>query len=315
MTLKALRTPDDRFTDLPDFSFAPHYAEVPDGDGGSLRMHYLDEGPADGPVVLLLHGEPSWCYLYRTMIPGLVEAGMRCIAPDLIGFGRSDKPTERTDYTYARHVEWLRTLLLDELKLSDITLFCQDWGGLTGLRVVAENPDRFARVVIANTGLPTGHERPSKAFLAWQDFSQTVPDFDAGVLVSMAVVRPISPEVLAAYNAPFPDDTYKAGARVFPTLVPTSPEDPASASNVAARDALSQWRKPFLTMFSDSDPITGGAEVWFQENVPGAEGQSHHTIVGAGHFLQEDKGPELARLLAESMAESMTESMAGPAGS
>lgn len=301
--MKALRTPDDRFTDLPDFPFAPHYAEVPDGEGGSLRMHYLDEGPADGPVVLLLHGEPSWCFLYRTMIPGLVEAGMRCIAPDLIGFGRSDKPSERSDHTYARHVEWLRMLVVDELELSDITLFCQDWGGLIGLRVVAEDPDRFARVVIANTGLPSGDERPSKAFLAWQDFSQTVPDFDAGVLVSMAVVSPLAAEVQAAYNAPFPDDSYKAGARVFPTLVPTSPQDPAAAANVAARKVLCEWQKPFLTMFSDSDPITRGAEVWFQENVPGAAGRNHHTTVAAGHFLQEDKGPELARLVADFVAE------------
>ncbi|MCW2542565.1 MAG: Haloalkane dehalogenase [Frankiales bacterium] len=288
----ALRTPDERFEDLPGFPFEPHYAEVGDG----LRMHYLDEG--QGPVVLLLHGEPSWSYLYRTMIPGLVAKGFRCIAPDLIGFGRSDKPVAREDYSYARHVEWVRTLVLDHLRLTDITLFGQDWGGLIGLRLVAENPDRFARVAIGNTGLPTGHEHPSSAFLAWQEFSQTTPDFAVGVIIAMAVTNPLSPEIQAAYDAPFPDDTYKAGARVFPTLVPTSPEDPASDANTLARKALSQWDKPFLTLFSDGDAITRGAEVWFQDNVPGAKGQPHTTVVGGGHFLQEDVGPQLAEHLA-----------------
>jgi haloalkane dehalogenase len=296
--LKVLRTPDDRFESLPDFPFAPHYAVLPDGDGGTLRMHYLDEGPLDGPVVLLLHGEPSWCFLYRTMIPVLVGWGLRCIAPDLIGFGRSDKPTERDDYTYARHVEWVRTLVLDELGLTNVTLFGQDWGGLVGLRLVAENPDSFARVAIGNTGLPTGQESTSKAFLAWQEFSQATPDFDTGVILSMAVVGTLSPAVQAAYDAPFPDDSYKAGARVFPTLVPTTTGDPASASNVMARKVLSGWEKPFLTLYSDSDPVTRGAEVWFHDNVPGAVGQPHVTLTDAGHFLQEDKGPEIAEHLA-----------------
>lgn len=300
--MHALRTPDERFEALPGFPFAPHYAELADGDGGTLRIHYLDEGPADGPVVLLLHGEPSWCYLYRTMIPVLVGRGLRCIAPDLIGFGRSDKPTQTGDYSYARHVEWIRALVLDELGLAEITLFGQDWGGLVGLRLVAENPGRFARVAIGNTGLPTGHEPPSKAFLAWQEFSQTTPDFDAGAIVSMAVVSRLPEDVVAAYNAPFPDDSYKAGARVFPTLVPTSPQDPAAAANVAAREALRAWHKPFLTLYSDGDPITGGAEAWFQRNVPGAEKQPHTTIEGGGHFLQEDQGPRVADLLADFVA-------------
>ena len=296
--MQVLRTPDERFVDLPGFTFAPHYAEVPDGDGGTLRMHYLDEGPADGPVALLMHGEPSWCYLYRTMIPGLVAAGMRCIAPDLVGFGRSDKPSERTDYTYARHVEWVRCLVLDRLGLTDATLFGQDWGGLIGLRVVAENPEHFARVVVANTGLPTGHDGATPAFHSWLEFSQNTPDFAAGTLVSFGTVTDLSPEVVAAYDAPFPDDTYKAGARIFPTLVPITPDDPATAPNLAARAVLSQWSKPFLTLFSDQDPITKGADRWFVENVPGATGQPHRTIEGGGHFLQEDLGPELAGLVA-----------------
>ncbi len=292
--LTSLRTPDERFAGLPDFPFAPHYAEV----SGGLRMHYLDEGPPDGPVVLLMHGEPSWCYLYRTMIPVLVANGIRCVAPDLIGFGRSDKPTERGDYSYAAHVEWVRSLVVDALDLEEVTFFGQDWGGLVGLRLVAENADRFARVAIANTGLPTGHERPSSAFRAWQEFSQTTPDFDAGVIVSMAVVTPMAPEVVAAYNAPFPDDSYKAGARVFPTLVPTSTDDPASPAQVAARAVYSTWSKPFLTLFSDGDPITAGAQVWFEQNVPGARGQLHAVIAGGGHFLQEDRGPDIAEHLA-----------------
>ena len=297
--MQVLRTPDERFDDLQGFSFAPHYADVPDGDGGTLRMHYLDEGPTDGPVVLLMHGEPSWCYLYRTTIPGLVAAGMRCIAPDLVGFGRSDKPTERTDYTYARHVAWVRSLVIDHLDLTDTTLVCQDWGGLIGLRVVAEDPERFARVVVANTGLPTGHEGATEAFLWWLDFSQTTPDFEAGVMVGFATVTDLSPAVVAAYDAPFPDDSYKAGARVFPTLVPITPDDPASAANVAAREVLTGWSKPFLTLFSDQDPITRGADRWFRDNVPGADGQPHRTLEGGGHFLQEDLGPELAGAVAD----------------
>lgn len=296
--MKALRTPDERFESLPGYDFAPHYAEVPDGQGGGLRMHFLDEGPADGAVVLLMHGEPSWCYLYRTMIPVLVDAGLRCVAPDLVGFGRSDKPTELDDYSYARHVEWVRALVLDRLALEDITLFGQDWGGLIGLRLVAEHPDRFARVAIGNTGLPTGHEPMSEAFLAWQQFSQTTPDFDLGAIISMGVAEVPAPDVVAAYDAPFPDDSFKAGARIFPTLVPTSPGDPASEANVAARKVLGSWEKPFLTLFSDGDPITAGGERWFQEHVPGAAGQPHATIVGGGHFLQEDQGPEVARRLA-----------------
>lgn len=297
--MQVLRTPDERFADLPDFPYAPNYAEVSDGEGGLLRMHYLDEGPADGPVVLLMHGEPSWCYLYRTMIPGLVAAGMRCIAPDLVGFGRSDKPTERTDYTYARHVAWVRALVVDHLALTDITLFCQDWGGLIGLRVVADEPERFARVAIANTGLPTGHEGATPAFMSWLEFSQTTPDFAVGTLIDMATVSTLTPEVLAAYDAPFPDDAYKEGARIFPALVPISADDPASADNVAARAVLAQWSKPFLTLFSDQDPITRGGERWFQEHVPGAAGQPHQTVASGGHFLQEDVGPELAALVVD----------------
>jgi haloalkane dehalogenase len=302
--VKVLRTPDEQFEGLPDYPFEPHYADVDDADGGTLRMHYLDEGPADGPIVVLMHGEPSWCFLYRKMIPVLVERGFRCIAPDLVGFGRSDKPTERDDYTYARHVEWVRELLIDKIGIKDATFFGQDWGGLVGLRVVAENPDCFARVAVGNTGLPTGDTRITEAFLNWRRFSQETPNFDVGFIISSAVVNPPTPEVLAAYNAPFPDDSYKAGARVFPTLVPIEPDDPASAANRAAWEVFAKWEKPLICLFSDSDPVTKGSDRLFIEKVPGAAGQPHRTIEAAGHFLQEDKGPELATAIADFIAAS-----------
>ena len=291
--MDALRTPDERFVGLPGYDFAPHYVETADG----LRVHYVDEGEADGPVVLLLHGEPSWSYLYRKMIPPLAEAGCRVVAPDLVGFGRSDKPAARTDYTYARHVEWMRSALFDGLDLHHVTLFGQDWGGLVGLRLVAEHEDRFARVCAANTFLPTGDREPSEAFLAWRTFSQETPTFPVGRIVAGGCITPMPDEVAAAYDAPFPDEPYKEGARQFPLLVPTTPDDPGAVDNRAAWPALEQWEKPFLTAFSDSDPITRGADRVLRERIPGTHGQPHTTIEGAGHFLQEDKGEELARVL------------------
>jgi haloalkane dehalogenase len=292
------RTPDDRFAGLPGYPFEPHYVEVPSDDGTALRVHYLDEGPPGGPPVLLMHGEPSWSYLYRKMIPGLAGAGLRCIAPDLVGFGRSDKPTDRNDYTYQRHIDWMASLV-EQLDLRDATFFGQDWGGLIGLRLVTSMPDRFARVVTANTFLPTGDTPPGKAFLRWQQFSQTVEDFAVGFIVSTGCATELAPEIVAAYDAPFPDDRAKAGARVFPALVPTSPEDPASEPNRRAWEVLRAWKKPFLTAFSDEDPITRGGDRAFQSEVPGCAGQPHTTIAGGGHFLQEDKGEELATVVAK----------------
>jgi haloalkane dehalogenase len=297
--VKTLRTPDERFVDLPDYPFAPHYVDVDDTDGGRLRVHYVDEGPADAPVVLMMHGEPSWSYLYRKMVPILAAAGLRCIAPDLVGFGRSDKPAERSDYTYARHVAWIRSALFDAIGLTDVTLVGQDWGGLIGLRLVGEHPDRFARVVTANTFLPTGDTPPGPAFLNWQHFSQTVEDFDIGTIIGLGCVSMPADEVLDAYRAPFPDDSYKAGARQFPMLVPTSPDDPASAANRAAWETLHEFDKPWLTAFSDKDAITRGGDTAFQQQVPGCAGQPHTTIEGGGHFLQEDKGEALARVIAD----------------
>jgi haloalkane dehalogenase len=299
--MEHLRTPDNRFEGLPGFSFAPHYVEVADTEGGTLRVHYLDEGPNDAPVVLCMHGEPSWCYLYRKMVPIFVGAGYRVIAPDLVGFGRSDKPTKRADYTYQRHVEWMRAALFDNLDLRDITLVCQDWGGLIGLRLVGEHPERFARVCAANTFLPTGDTPPGQAFLNWQHLSQTVEDFAVGVIVTMGSATEPGPEIAAAYDAPFPDESYKAGARQFPMLVPTSPDDPASAANRAAWETLRTFTKPFLTAFSDQDPITRGGDAAFQREIPGCKDQPHTTIEGGGHFLQEDRGEVLAHVVANWM--------------
>lgn len=296
--MDVVRTPDERFVGLSDFPFPPHYLEVGSGDGGVLRMHYLDEGPRDGQVVLLLHGEPSWSYLYRWMIPVLVEAGLRAVAIDLVGFGRSDKPTRREDYTYAAHVDWTWSAI-ETIGLTDVTLVCQDWGGLIGLRLVGEHPERFARVVAANTMLPTGDHHPGEAFLAWQRFSQETPEFPVGRIVDGGCVSSLPPDVIAAYDAPFPDDTYKAGVRQFPLLVPTNPDDPAAPANRAAWEVLSRFDRPFLCAFSDSDPITAGADAVLRKLIPGAKGQPELTIKGGGHFLQEDKGRELATAVVE----------------
>jgi len=301
--VQRLRTPDERFNDLTNFNFVARYAHVTDPTGGeALRLAYLDEGPPDGDVVLLLHGEPSWSYLYRFMVPVLVAAGHRVVVPDLMGFGRSDKPTPRGEYTYARHVEWLRELLFDHLDLHDVTFFGQDWGSLLGLRLVGEHPERFARVAIGNGGLPTGTERLNDALRQWQEYSQTVPELHVGGIVSGGCATRLSVEVVAAYDAPFPDESFKEGARIFPALIPTSIDDPAHDANVAAWQVLEQWSKPFLCCYSDGDPITKGADRKFLELVPGTKGQAHVTIAGAGHFLQEEKGVELANVLNEFIA-------------
>ena len=292
-----LRTPDEYFEALPGYTFEPHYVELT-GDGGTyLRMHYVDEGPTDGPAVLLLHGEPSWSYLYRHMIPPLSAAGLRSVAIDLVGFGRSDKPSRRDDYTYQAHVNWTRAAI-DAIGIAGITLVCQDWGGLIGLRLVAEEPDRFARVVAANTFLPTGDSHPGAAFSAWQHYSQETPALDVGRIVDGGCRTDLTSDVVAAYDAPFPDESFKAGARQFPMLVPTDPSDPAAPANRAAWDALSRYDKPFLCAFSDSDPITAGADQILAAHIPGAAGHQPVTIEGAGHFLQEDKGRELAEVVA-----------------
>ncbi len=288
--MKVLRTPDERFEGLKDYAFAPHYQTVGDG----LRLAYVDEGPRDAAPVLLMHGEPSWSYLYRHMIPRL-SGKHRVLAPDLIGFGRSDKLADKADYSYEKHVAWMSDWLT-ALDLKDITLFCQDWGGLIGLRLVAAFPERFARVIVANTGLPTGSGM-SDGFGRWLEISQAMPQFPAGAFVNMGSGRTLSDEEIAAYDAPYPDESYKVMARIFPTFVPITPEHASVAENIAAWKVLEAFDKPFLTAFSDGDPVTRGGERAFQERVAGAKGQPHVIIEGGGHFLQEDKPAELADLI------------------
>jgi haloalkane dehalogenase len=288
-----LRTPDERFADLPSFPYEPAYVEVGDG----LRMAYVADGPADGEPVLLLHGEPSWSFLYRKMMPIIAAAGLRAIAPDYIGFGRSDKLADTSDYSYARFVDWVRAFAFDALDLTGITLVGQDWGGLIGLRLVAEHPERFWRVVAANTGLPTGAQPMPDVWLRFRDMVRTAPTLDIARLVNSGCRTPLAPDVLAAYDAPFPDETYKAAPKAMPNLVPTSLDDPASAANIAAWERLSRMDIPFLVAFSDSDPITGGMAPVLRRTMPGAAGVSHPTIAGAGHFLQEDAGEELAEAI------------------
>ena len=299
--MEALRTPEERFAGLPGWTFEPNYLDVPDGDGGQLRMHYIDEGPSDAAPVLMLHGEPSWAYLYRKMVPVLAKAGHRAIAPDLIGFGRSDKPAQKDDYTFQRHVGWVKSLI-EQLGLTNVTFFGHDWGSLIGLRIVAEDPDRFTRVIIGNGGLPTGDQTPGETFLRWQQFSQESPAFDVGRVVQGGTATALPDGVVAAYNAPFRDDAHKAGARIFPSLVPTKPDDPAAPANRKAWEVLQKWERPFLTTFSDSDPITKGGERLLQAMIPGTKGQPHTTIAGGGHFLQEDKGEELAQVIVDWIA-------------
>ncbi|MDB5433444.1 MAG: dhlA [Caulobacter sp.] len=291
--MQVLRTPDDRFEGLADWPYAPQYLDIIDANG-PLRLHYVDEGPRNGTPILLLHGEPSWAYLYRNIIPGLVARGYRCIAPDLIGFGRSDKPAARADYTYERHVEWM-SVWLQALDLTGVVLFCQDWGGLIGLRLVAAFPERFAAVAVANTGLPTGAGL-TPGFQNWLTISQTIPQMPIGLLLNGGSGRELSAEEIAAYDAPFPDETFKEGAREFPKLVPVTPEHASVAENMAAWKVLEAFDKPFVTAFSDGDPITKGGEAVFQSRVPGTKGQPHVTLSG-GHFLQEDSPAEIVALL------------------
>ena len=289
--MQTIRTPEERFANLPGYDFAPHYVEV-----DALRMHYVDEGLRDAAPVLLLHGEPSWSYLYRKMIPPLAAAGLRVVAPDLIGFGKSDKPTAIGDYSYARHVDWM-TAFIESLNLTDITLFCQDWGSLIGLRVAAENGSRFTRIALGNGGLPTGDQPMPRAFRVWRAFARWSPWFPVGRIINSGTVTNLPKDVMDAYDAPFPGRHFKAGARAFPRLVPASPADPARDANRAAWRVLEEWDKPFLTAFSNRDPITRGLDRAFQDRVPGARDLQHVTIRNAGHLLQEDKGEELAEVL------------------
>ncbi len=333
--MKIMRTPDERFDNLPGYPFQPRYTEVEDGDGGTLRVHHVDEGPRDAPVVLCMHGQPTWSYLYRHMIPILTGAGLRVLAPDLVGFGRSDKPAARADYTYQRQVDWLTSWAIEN-DVRDATFFGQDWGGLIGLRIVAENPDRFARVVIGNTGIPVpeatpdersrtyrdfranaptpslaemmaaiGSPDPSKpelTFAYWQKWCWETEDVPVAMLVAGTLDgRALSAEEVAAYDAPFPDPSYKMGPRAMPSQVPVLSDDPSVAANRRAWEALEKWQKPFVCCFTDNDPITAGAQIGFMERIPGAKGQPHRTIKGGGHFLQEGRATEVCEVIIDAV--------------
>lgn len=291
--MEHVRTPEERFANLPDFAWSPRYVYV-----AGLRMAYIDEGPRDAPLVLMLHGEPSWSFLYRKVIREVLAAGFRAVAPDLIGFGRSDKPTRREDYSYQTHMDWLKAFVA-ATSLSSINLLCQDWGGLLGLRLVGEDPDRFARVVAANTFLPTGDRTPPPAFFAWRDFSQSVPELPTGKIIQTGCTTTLDEATIAAYNAPFPDETYKAGARQFPMLVPASPDDPASPANRRAWETLEKFDRPFLCAFGDQDPVTKGGDRVLIQKIPGARDRQHPTIEGGGHFLQEDRGEQLGKVVVD----------------
>ena len=289
--MQVLRTPGKRFANIPDYPYSPHYTEI-----NGLRIHHISSGEQTAEPVLLLHGEPSWSYLYRKMIPILTAGGLRAVAPDLVGFGKSDKPADIADYSYQKHVDWTWSWLQAQ-ELESITLVCQDWGSLIGLRLVAEHSELFKRVVVANGGLPTGDNEMPREFTVWQRYSQRSADLPIGRVIQQGTVTELSEETLQVYEAPYPDASYKAGARIFPSLVPTTPDDPAAPANRAAWEALSQFEKPFLTAFSDGDPITARGDLLFRRYVPGTKGQPHTTIKGAGHFLQEDQGEVFANVI------------------
>lgn len=290
-----LRTPDSCFEKLPNYSFTPNYLDL-----GGPRMHYVDEGPASADPVLMLHGEPTWSYLYRHMIPICSAAGHRVIAPDLIGFGKSDKPSKIEDYSYQAHLDWL-LVLIEHLDLQNITLVCQDWGSLLGLRLAAEHEGRFKAIVIGNGMLPTGEEKVPKAFKLWKAFALNSPWFPISRIVEFGSFKTLSKDERRAYDAPFPNKKFKAGSRAFPALVPTSPNNVASSANKKAWQVLEKWQKPFLTTFSNGDPITRGGDRYMQSKIPGAQGMPHVTLKG-GHFLQEDAGTEFATAVNELLA-------------
>lgn len=309
---ETIRTPEDRFANLPDYPFAPNYVEIE-----SYRIHYVDEGPRDGEVILLMHGQPSWSYLYRHMIPPLAAAGYRVIAPDLVGFGKSDKPLKQSDHSYQMHVD-VMSAFAAELDLQEVTLFAQDWGGLIGLRMVAEAPDRYARIMISNTGLPAAKGvqgwigYPMVRFMVWREgkpdspvedgefrftrwiaFAKHSENFDLPDLFQSATTRTLSDDELAGYAAPFPTEEFRAATRIFPMMVPSQ----LRQNQKVMDEVYANWDKPFLTAFGDSDPVTAGGEKIWQDTVPGAQGQPHATIVGGNHFIQEDKPEEFVDLL------------------
>ncbi len=349
--MKVLRTPDESFEGIVDYPFEPHYTTIQAADGTDIRIHHIDEGPADGPAVLLMHGQPVWSYLYRKMIPILVGEGMRCIAPDLVGYGKSDKPAAREDYSYQNQVDWMGAWLAEN-DFTNLTFFGQDWGGLIGLRMVADAPDRFARVVISNTGLPYNPDVPddvveevrafranaptpsmpemfqamqnipksqATAFAYWQKFCWETEDVPTGFMLAsstgqeprwkivlkfllnrfgLAQLKSSAP-IAKAYEAPFPDPSYKMGVRAMPSQVPTLPDDPSLEAQAKAWEFYSAFEKPFLCAFADNDPVTKGGDAVFRERVPGTKGQAHTTIAGGGHFVQELRPAEVSKVIVD----------------
>jgi haloalkane dehalogenase len=298
--MEIVRTPPERFDVVAGFDHPPSWVEVDAGQG--LRMALVDVGPREGPVVVLVHGEPTWGYLYRAMLPPLVDAGLRVVVPDLVGCGRSDKPVERDAYSFAGHVEWLRTALFDALALREVTYVGQDWGGLLGMRLLAENPDRFAGVVMSNTGLPTGDVPMPEVWQQFRQMVRTTPTLDVGRMVDSGCRRALTEAERAAYAAPFPTEQHCAAIRTFPDLVPNTPDDPATPANRAAWERLSTIEVPFLTAFSDGDPITRGGDRWMHAKIPGAHGRDHTVIENAGHFVQEDEPARFAEVVADFVA-------------
>ena len=294
--VKVLRTPDGRFESLPDFPFEAHYVEIGNKWGPSLRIHYLDEGSVDAPTVVMLHGEPTWSYQYRTLLPPILRAGYRVLAPDLIGFGRSDKPACTEDYTYELMVDWMGEWF-DEVDPKRVTLIVHGWGGLIGLRVVANGMRRFARVIAMNTGLPTGRQAMSAEFTTWQMMARNMPVLPVGHIINGACFVDLNPEVVAAYDAPFPAEEFKSGVRALSSLMPVKPDDPGAIENRTAWRSLRRFKKPFMTAFSYLDPMTGGTEEVFKTTVPGATGQPHTRLRQAGHFVTEDRPERLNKVI------------------
>ena len=296
--MQPLRTPDGCFLHLPEYDFAPHYLNIPDERFGSLRMHYVEEGTAEGPPLLLLHGQGSWAYLYRRMIPLLVASGFRVIAPDYIGFGRSDKLPSTEDYTFQRHIDWL-TSFLDQMGLRNVSAYLFDWGGFFGLRIAAERPEFFGRLVLSNTNLPTGQGGGNAWFINWRAQQLAMPRFPQGEMVNDGVVHKLRPEIIAAFNAPYPDESYKTGPRRFPMILPILAEDPAAIANGRAWDVLAGWQKPVLTIYSAAFAGSAMGPERLLAHLPGAEGQPHALLKDANFYLTEDQGEEIARRIAD----------------
>jgi haloalkane dehalogenase len=297
-----LRTPEDRFSGLPDFPFAQHYMTVTEPGLGPLRMHYVDEGDRDGRVVALVHGEPTWSFMFRRTVPPLVSAGYRVIVPDLIGFGRSDKPSRPENYTYDSHVRWLGGFF-GGLAVKDVVLLGHDWGGLLGLRLATEAEGLVGAYIAANHGYPSGDIPANQALRTWQEYAASVPELDVGAIVARSCATPLPPEVVAAYDAPYPDESYKAGARRFPALIPVIPDDPASGAVRASRAVLQQSTLPFATIYGEQDPIAGAADAMFQQLVPGANSAPHIRLPSAGHNMPEDAGERLGEIIAEYLSQ------------